>query len=126
MKDEKTKIYCDVCGALATLIKQKQVCHFCKFEKDVFQEADVKNENLISAIDINQFLKEKYATLKHGDTFEISVPVTRFYKKPTPQPGQVNYFRSKNIMFLLEQHGFQMVNRKSRFSSVLCLTVRKV
>ena len=75
---------------------------------------------------ISQFFKDKYAELNHGETFILSLPVSGFYKKPVPKKGQVNFFKSKNIMFLLEQHGFQMVSRKSRFSSQLSMVVRKV
>lgn len=126
MKDVTSDIHCDVCGALATLEAQKKICRFCKFEKNIKKMTDDANENLIFARDINQYFKRKYAELNHGDTFKLNIPITRFYKKPIPQNGQVNFFRSKNIMFLLEQHGFQMVRRKSRFSCELSLVVRKV
>jgi len=126
MNNRKSYERCDVCGALTLVVQQRQVCNFCKFEKSLFQNADEKNENLICAKDINDFFNSKYSKLNHGETFELSVPVIRFYKKPLPLAGQINFFKSKNIMFLLEQHGFQMVSRKSRFSCELSLVIRKV
>lgn len=126
MNDKDLNNLCDVCGALVTISNQLKVCQFCKFEKVLDQDTDKTNQNLIFAENINQYFKDKYLELEHGDTFELKIPVNRFYKNSTPQKGQVNFFKSKNIMFLLEQHGFQMVSRKSRFSNELNLIVRKI
>lgn len=120
---------CDVCGSSAQMIKPLNGifnCRFCGFKKLVNSEASQPNDDLISAPDVNEFFKEKYSALKKGETFELSLPVSRFYKTPAPLPNQINFFKSKNIMFLLEQHGFQMVSRKSRFSTKLSLIIRKV
>ena len=118
--------HCDVCGAKASINGGRKICNFCKFEKIIDQETDKTNTTLIEADDINLFFKQKYSEMNHGETFELIVPVSRFYKKPKPIEGQINFFKSKNIMFLLEQHGFQMVSRVSRFSCSLSLIVRKV
>ena len=120
---------CAVCGASKKRHKQKTslfTCSFCGFEKDFAQKSSKDNNILIFSNDINAYFREKYHSLKKGETFDISVPVNRFYKSSQPIPGQVNFFKSKNIMFLLEQHGFQMVSRESRFSTQLTLIVRKV
>lgn len=126
MNNKSLDNHCDVCGALAKISDHKKVCGFCKFEKVLDQSTDQNNQNIIFADNINQFFKDKYAEMNHGETFILSLPVSRFYKKNVPEKGQVNFFKSKNIMFLLEQHGFQMVSRKSRLSSQLSMVVRKV
>lgn len=120
------KIKCDVCGGSGSKEQHIFVCSHCGFKKDYLTPADDTNQNLIFAADINAFFRNKYYSLKRGETFELSVPVRRFYKNPSPQKNQINFFTSKNIMFLLEQHGFQFVSRKSRFSLILDLIVRKV
>ena len=120
---------CDVCGGTSTPATSAPAlfqCNFCGYKKDMTQQGDQASDQLIFANDINAYFRGKYKNLEKGDTFELSVPVSRFYKTPKPEPGQINFFKSKNIMFLLEQHGFQFVSRKSRFSTMLCLTIRKV
>ncbi len=120
---------CEVCGASAPvhlMPHPEYKCRFCGFKK-VFSEDNIyDNDDLCFAKDVNLFFKKKRDLTMRGETFELVVPVKRFYKEPAPLPGQVNFFKSKNIMFLLEQHGFQLVSRKSRFSTALCLIVRKV
>jgi len=120
------KINCEVCGGSGSIEHHIFVCSHCGFKKNFLKPVDDTNNNLIFAADINAFFKNKYYTLSRGETFELSVPVRRFYKNPSEQKDQVNFFTSKNIMFLLEQHGFQFVSRKSRFSTTLDLIVRKV
>lgn len=120
---------CDVCGAMAQSDKTRDHyfdCHFCGFKTLTDGKIKHQDDNLIYAIDVNKFFQNKYSELNKGDVFELSVPVSRFYKTPATQPNQINFFKSKNIMFLLEQHGFQMVKRKSRFSTTLDLIVRKI
>lgn len=120
---------CDVCGGdnpEPSIDKFIFQCRFCGFEKNKIQAGHTDNSNLIFTDDVNAYFKDKYSQLKKDETFELIVPVSRFYKTPQPQAGQVNFFKSKNIMFLLEQHGFQFVSRKSRFSTQLNLLVRKL
>jgi len=120
---------CLVCGgSVTTKLKQSVAlhCNFCGFEKVIDTPSNFNNTDLIYVDDVNDFFKNNYVKLNKGETFQFSVPVTRFYKKPTPIKGQINFFKSKNIMFLIEQHGFQMVSRTSRFSTQLTLVVRKV
>ncbi len=121
-------INCEVCGSRVSKDDAHPdiiCCNFCGFRKKR-QGGDDRNNQLITAKNINQFFKLKYDDLKKNETFRLNVPVRRFYKCPVPKDGQINFFKSKNIMFLLEQHGFQMVSRKSRFSTELSLIVRKV
>jgi len=126
-KTEKTLVNkCDVCGGSAIVVADRISCPFCEFEKMLDRECDQRNDNLIFANDINKFFKNKYSVLQKGETFELNVPVSRFYKSPKLVPGQINFFKSKNIMFLIEQHGFQFVRRESRFSTTLRLLVKKV
>lgn len=118
---------CQVCGATNKWRDKGSFykCQFCNFKKITAITTNNK-EDLIYADNINQFFKDKYNSLNAKETFPLTVPVRRFYNNPTPKPGQINFFTSKNIMFLLEQHGFLMVSRTSRFSNQLSLTVRKV
>jgi len=129
VSDKANTNKCDVCGGTsaphASAPAQFQ-CNFCGFKKYLTRQTDQANNDLIFANDINGYFSGKYKNLEKGQTFELSLPVSRFYKTPKPEPGQINFFKSKNIMFLLEQHGFQFVSRKSRFSTRLCLTIRKV
>lgn len=117
---------CDVCGGAARFTEQKMKCPFCGFEKHLDRSGSYDNRELIFADDINEFFRDKYKNLGRGDTFDLQVPVSHFFKSSAPIPGQINFFKSKNIMFLIEQHGFQFVSRKSRFSTTLSLVVRKV
>lgn len=126
MTDLLQNTHCEVCGAAAHVTDDKVTCPFCKFEKLLGFEGDPTNQDLPRAENVNGYFKNKYKELKNGETFDLSVPVTRVYTTPAPQDGQINFFRSKNIMFLIEQHGFQMVSRVSRFSTMLRLVVRKV
>lgn len=126
---EPYKEKCEVCGASASVLLipyPEYKCRFCGFKKIFSKKNHYDNDDLCLAKDVNQYFKTKYNMMMGGETFELSVPVRRFYKEPAPTPDQVNFFKSKNIMFLLEQHGFQMVSRKSRFSTQLSLVVRKV
>lgn len=77
------------------------------------------------AEDLNGYFQEKFHNLKTGELWYLAVPVKRFYHKPPPLPGQVNFFKEKNIMFLLEQHGFKMTWRQNRFAPTLRIIVRK-
>ncbi|MDG1707130.1 MAG: hypothetical protein P8H03_00120 [Emcibacteraceae bacterium] len=117
---------CQVCGAKNDVINHIIECRFCRFKKDLSLKGDPINKDLLFAEDINIYFKNKYVEMQRGETFKLTLPVSRFYKEPTPEEGQVNFFKSKNIMFLLEQNGFHMVTRKSRFSTTLDLIVRKV
>ncbi len=124
--ENKHVIECDVCGGSTYRIKQRFKCSFCGFEKQPEQVGLKNNQELIFASDINKYFRDKYNSLEKGETFDLKVSVSRFYRSPRPLPGQVNFFKSKNIMFLLEQNGFQFISRKSRFSTILDLIVRKV
>ena len=117
---------CDVCGGVGDIKTVYFRCNFCGFKKKMNQTHNPPNHELINVEDVNDYFKQKHKTLKRGETFELTVPVSRFYKDPRPQPDQINFFKSKNIMFLIEQHGFQFVSRKSRFSTTLSLIIRKV
>jgi len=75
--------------------------------------------------DLPGFFKEKFRQLNPGGMLYLSTPVTRVFQKNLPLPGQINFFKSKNIMFLLEQHGFKMAWRKNRFSSNLRIIARR-
>lgn len=119
-------VKCDVCGGNSNQIKQRFKCSFCGFEKQLGQIGLKNNKELIFVSDINKYFRDKHNNLEKGDTFELVVSVSRFYRSPQPIPGQINFFKSKNIMFLLEQNGFQFINRRSRFSNTLNLTVRKI
>jgi hypothetical protein len=126
MTISSSKQNCQVCGAQnisnTTILK----CHFCGFKKDTSPKGNTDNKNLLSAEDINVYFKMKHTETSRGQMFSLTIPVTRFYKTPIHIQDQVNFFKSKNIMFLLEQHGFQMVSRKSRFSTILNIMVRKI
>lgn len=117
---------CQVCGAQNDVCNHIIECRFCGFKKDLSLKGDPTNKDLLFAEDINGFFKIKHSEISRGDTFKLTLPVRRIYKEPAAKEAQVNFFKSKNIMFLLEQHGFHMVSRKSRFSCTLSLTVRKV
>lgn len=117
---------CEVCGGASGLKTELFHCNFCSFKKKLIQAKNPISDDLIYIDDVNEFFRNKHVTLKRGETFELIVPVSRFYKTPMQKPGQINFFKSKNIMFLIEQHGFQFISRKSRFSTTLSLTIRKV
>ncbi len=71
------------------------------------------------------FFKEKFEQLSPGGMLYLSTPIRRLFQKNLPLTGQINFFKSKNIMFLLEQHGFKMAWRKNRFSSNLRIIARR-
>ncbi len=125
---QQNTIKCQVCGGANKNGDNSAFyrCYFCGFKKSSLANCRYNNDQLIYAEDVNQFFKDKYNNFGKGEIFTLSVPVRRFYKTPTPMPNQINFFTSKNIMFLLEQHGFQLVSRKSRFSVHLNLIVRRV
>ncbi len=75
--------------------------------------------------DLPGFFKEKFRQLKPGGMLYLSTPVTRIFQKNLPLPGQINFFKSKNVMFLLEQHGFKMAWRKNRVSQTLRIIARR-
>ena len=75
--------------------------------------------------DLNQYFQEKYHQLVSGGLLYLSTPVKGYFQNPAPLPGQINFFRAKNIMFLLEQHGFKMAWRQNRFASTLKLIARR-
>lgn len=97
-----------------------------------YQES-MRNEKILYSInelmyemDINKFFICRYKSLAQNGLLYLSLPVSRFYKKTNFANDQVNFFKSKNVMFLLERHGFRMVWRKSRFSKQLRLIARKI
>lgn len=75
--------------------------------------------------DLNAYLQEKFRQLAFGGLLYLSTPVKYFWQDPAPLPGQINFFKAKNIMFLLEQHGFKMAWRQNRFASILRIIARK-
>lgn len=75
--------------------------------------------------DLPGFFKEKFRQLKPGGMLYLSTPVTRIFQRNLPLTGQINFFKSKNIMFLLEQHGFKMAWRKNRFAQTLKIIARR-
>lgn len=124
---------CPVCGAKIPNIMSAQnfICRFCRFER---RPATSIRHNSIPATDdislpfqenLNDYFSEKFQQLEPGGLWHLSTPVKRPFQNAPPLPGQINFFRAKNIMFLLEQHGFKMVWRQNRFSSTLRITARK-
>ena len=75
--------------------------------------------------DLPNFFREKFRQLIPGGMLYLSTPVKRTFQKNVPLIGQINFFKSKNIMFLLEQHGFKMAWRKNRFSQTLRIIARR-
>jgi len=75
--------------------------------------------------DLSVFLNRKFRQLAPGGLLYLSLPVERPLRAAVPLPGQINFFRPKNIMFLLEQRGFKMAWRKNRFSSTLRIIARR-
>ncbi len=75
--------------------------------------------------DLAGFFMEKFRQLKPDGLLYLSTPVMWPFQKNAPLAGQVNFFRSRNIMFLLEQHGFKMAWRKNRFSTKLKIIARR-
>ncbi len=138
-------VTCPVCGAKIpdALSVQDYICPFCHFERraaitaqqslaeDIPERVQNNHVNEISNMtlpfqdDLNQYFRQKFQKLAPGETWYISVPVKRPFQKTPPLPGQINYFTSKNIMFLLEQHGFKMTWRQNRFASTLRIIARK-
>lgn len=126
-------ITCPICGAKISpaISVQDFICPFCKFER---RTAIGVRQETISAIedmalpfqeDLHDYFHEKFCQMNPGETLHISTPVIGFFQKPVALPGQINFFRAKNIMFLLEQHGFKMAWRKNRFSSMLRIIARR-
>jgi hypothetical protein len=76
--------------------------------------------------DINGFFKDRFNSLKKGGFLILSVPVTGVFFKAVPLEGQINFFRSKNIMFLLERHGFKLIKRSMPWGSILYLIAQKM
>jgi len=68
---------------------------------------------------IAEYFSRKYHQLAPGGLLYLSLPVKRRLVKSPTLPGQINFFTSKNIMFLLEQHGFKLYWRRNRFTPVL-------
>lgn len=72
-----------------------------------------------------EYFSRKFRQLAPGGLLYLSTPVRRRFQGTYPLPGQINFFTSKNIMFLLEQHGFKLIWRKNRFAPILRIIVRK-
>lgn len=76
---------------------------------------------LAFAPDLDQFFQNRFISLNKGGMIYLSTPVKRSFLNTPALEGQVNFFRSKCIMLLLEKHGFKMIWRQSRFSRILRL-----
>ena len=76
--------------------------------------------------DMNSFFKARYASLETGGFLILSVPVEGIFFKAPPFKGQMNIFRSKNIMFLLERNGFKLVRRSMPFGWIVYLIAQKI
>lgn len=129
----RSSVICPICGAkiIDAGSEQDFACPFCKFERRAavgkWQEAPSSSDDMSLPFqnNLNDYFQEKFQQLKPGELWQLSLPVNRLYYKPAPLPGQINFFRAKNIMFLLEQHGFKMTWRQNRFSSTLRIIARK-
>lgn len=135
-------VTCPICGAIVPNAQSAQdyICSFCKFERRtasgnrISHVSQVDTNENISEIsdmtlpyieDLNGYFQEKFQQLNRNELWYLSTPVNRIYRKNAPLSGQINFFREKNIMFLLEQHGFKMTWRQNRFSSILRIIARK-
>ncbi|PCI33814.1 MAG: hypothetical protein COB54_02105 [Alphaproteobacteria bacterium] len=100
--------------------------NFCSLAPDDRQvEAIWADRVLPFQENLNQFFQEKYHQLVPGGLLYLSTPVKGYFRNPAPLPGQINFFKAKNIMFLLEQHGFKMAWRQNRFASTLKIIARR-
>ena len=107
--------------------------YFNDFKADIIpydtgsREIDILFSEMILPFmpDVNGYFKERYRSLAKGGLLYLTTPVRRLYLNPPPLTGQVNFFKSKNIMFLLEQHGFRMAWRQNRFSPQLRIIARR-
>ena len=132
-----SSVTCPICGAKITngRSSQEYKCFFCAFERrpapSIAAHQISHNDDSLFDLslpfqeDLNGYFREKFQQLKPDDLLHLSVPVKRPFHKCAPLTGQINFFHAKNIMFLLEQHGFKMIWRKNRFSSILKIIARK-
>ena len=129
---------CPICGATIIDIHGSDhfTCSFCAFERRITSiPNDLSSEfhgdgteydcSLPFHKDLNAYFRDKFDQLNAGDLWYLSTPVKRPFQTPQVQNGQINFFRAKNIMFLLEQHGFKMAWRKNRFSTNLKIIARR-
>jgi len=130
---------CPICGAKITRARSHGAYHciFCGFEcraapilgatpvQRYHSDGRAYDTSLPFQEDLALFFREKFNLLKPGDTLYLSTPVTRLWRKTSPLAQQINFFHAKNIMFLLEQHGFKMVWRENRFSTTLNIIARR-
>ena len=134
----KNSPLCPICGA--KIIDHNGyddfTCSFCAFEqKTKSAPGNIPSEFHHDSIpydcslpfqkDLNTYFRDKFDQLKAGDLWYLSTPVTRPFQTTSPLVGQINFFHAKNIMFLLEQHGFKMAWRKNRFSTSLKIIARR-
>lgn len=126
-------ITCPICGAKIPDIMSEQAfsCHFCRFERrmaiGVWQKSvsSIEDNSLPFQKNLNGYFSEKFQQLEPGELWHLSTPVKRPFQRVSALPGQINFFKAKNIMFLLEQHGFKMAWRKNRFSPTLRIIARR-
>lgn len=74
--------------------------------------------------DVNDYFKSRARSLRPGGLLYLSTPIKNIWGQEHALPGQINFFRSKNIMFLLERHGFKLDWRSRRFCKKLRLIAR--
>lgn len=127
-------VICPICGAKIPNAGSAQdfICPFCKFERRPAMGVRIKSissphEDMTLPFqeDLNHYFHEKFQQLAPGELWHLSIPVKRPFHKIAPLPGQINFFRAKNIMFLLEQHGFKMAWRQNRFASTLRIIAQR-
>ncbi len=134
----KNSPLCPICGAkIINLGKANDfTCSFCAFERktstasnilpsEFHHDGTLYDCSLAFQEDLNTYFKSKFDQLNAGDLWYLSTPVKRPFRTIPPLAGQINFFHAKNIMFLLEQHGFKMAWRKNRFSTSLKIIAQK-
>jgi len=107
-------------------LQQLKDPQFKAYEEGNDQVYTIVSDNILPfTTDINGYFRDRFDRLVKGGLLFLSTPVRQSLRTPPALIGQVNYFRSKNIMFLLEQHGFKMAWRQNRFSTTLRIIAQK-
>ena len=77
-------------------------------------------------VDINLFLKNRFKSLNKGGVLCLTTPTSGYFFKSPLIQGQMNIFLPKNVMFLLEKHGFRLVDRSPKWQNILQITAQKM
>jgi|GEM_PF-2456098 len=76
--------------------------------------------------DLDDFFRERFLSLKPGGLLFLSTPITVPFRITPRLDNQVNFFKARHVMIMLERHGFKVVWRTPFWQTELRVYARRM